>query len=100
MHRTLTIRFGEFKRLTHGNLSSPSLSFSSLVPLVSKVSEARTVDMTSSLMQKLVNGKDQQRDTAVIALKTIVAEVSAPGAVQHLLALLPGKLVAAIDSKV
>lgn len=50
-----------------------------------KVSEARVVEMTGKLCDKLLNGKDQHRDIASIALKTIVAEVSTQSLAQSIL---------------
>ncbi|CAI5478422.1 unnamed protein product [Closterium sp. Yama58-4] len=74
------------------------LAVKCLVPLVKKVSEARVAEMSAALVGKLLTGKDQQRDIAAIALKTVVAEVASPPAIHHLLASLPARLTAAIDS--
>jgi hypothetical protein len=64
--------------------------FISLAPLVKKVSEERVVEMTNKLCDKFLNGKDQHRDTASIALKTIIAEVTmAPLAEKILVSLAP-----------
>lgn len=49
--------------------------FYSLVPLVKKVNEERILEMVNKLCDKLLNGKDPNRDIASIALKTIIAEV-------------------------
>lgn len=42
--------------------------------------------MTDKLCLKLLNGKDQHRDIACIALKTIISEVSTTSAAQRLIA--------------
>jgi hypothetical protein len=61
-------------------------SFCSLGPVVKKVNEARVVEMVKVLSGKLVvtptgkGGKEQVRDIASIALKTIVTEVNGPTA--------------------
>lgn len=47
-----------------------------LAPLVKKIHEGRVVEIVESLCQKLLTGKEQQRDIASIALKTVVAEIS------------------------
>jgi hypothetical protein len=47
----------------------------SLVPLVKKVHEDRILDMVNKLCDKLLNGRDPNRDIASIAMKTIIAEV-------------------------
>lgn len=57
----------------------------SLAPLVKKVSEAHVVEMTNKLCDKLLNGKDQHRDTASIALKMAIAEVSTESLAQSIL---------------
>lgn len=49
----------------------------SLVPLVKKIHEDRILEMVNKLCDKLLNGKDPNRDIASIALKTIIAEVPA-----------------------
>ncbi|XP_021895922.1 cullin-associated NEDD8-dissociated protein 1-like [Carica papaya] len=67
-----------------------------LAPLVKKVSEPRVVDMTNKLCDKLLNGKDQNRDIASIALKTIVAEVNTPSLAQSILVSLPSQLIKGI----
>ena len=45
------------------------------MPLVKKVHEERILEMVNKLCDKLLNGKDPNRDIASIALKTIIAEV-------------------------
>ncbi|XP_021751471.1 cullin-associated NEDD8-dissociated protein 1-like [Chenopodium quinoa] len=61
------------------------LAVKCLAPLVKKVNEARVLDMTNKLCEKLLNVKEQHRDVASIALKTIVSEVNSSSAVQALL---------------
>ncbi|CAJ1940461.1 unnamed protein product [Sphenostylis stenocarpa] len=68
----------------------------SLAPLVRKVSEVRVVEMTSKLCDKLLNGKDQHRDIASIALKTVVAEVSTQSLAQSILHTLTPQLIKGI----
>ncbi|MFS7968213.1 putative cullin-associated NEDD8-dissociated protein [Helianthus anomalus] len=41
-----------------------------LAPLVKKIHEAQVLEMTDKLCNKLLNGKDQHRDIASIAMKT------------------------------
>lgn len=72
------------------------LAVKCLAPLVKKVSEPRVVDMTNKLCDKLLNGKDQNRDIASIALKTIVAEVNTPSLAQSILVSLPSQLIKGI----
>ncbi|XP_068647216.1 cullin-associated NEDD8-dissociated protein 1 [Aristolochia californica] len=61
------------------------LAVKCLAPLVKKVSEDRVLEMTEKLCNKLLHGKDQHRDIASIALKTIVAEVSTTSVAQRIL---------------
>uniref|UniRef100_A0A803NAM7 TATA-binding protein interacting (TIP20) domain-containing protein n=1 Tax=Chenopodium quinoa TaxID=63459 RepID=A0A803NAM7_CHEQI len=61
------------------------LAVKCLAPLVKKVNEARVLDMTNKLCEKLLNVKEQHRDVASIALKTIVSEVNSSSAVQALI---------------
>lgn len=72
----------------------------SLAPLVRKVSEVRVVEMTSKLCDKLLNGKDQHRDIASIALKTVVAEVSTQSLAQSILQTLTPQLIRGITGPV
>lgn len=72
----------------------------SLAPLVKKVSEARLVEMTNKLCDKLLNGKDQHRDIASIALKTIVSEVTTSSIAQCVLVSLSPQLIKGITSPV
>ena len=75
-------------------------SIFSLAPLVKKVSEIRVVEMTNKLCNKLLNGKDQHRDVASIALKTVVAEVSVPSLAQSILISLSPQLIKGITTPV
>ncbi|KAF2294067.1 hypothetical protein GH714_007230 [Hevea brasiliensis] len=72
------------------------LAVKCLAPLVKKVSEARVVEMTNKLCDKLLNGKDQHRDIASIALKTIVCEVTTQSLAQSILVSLPPQLIKGI----
>ncbi|KAJ1400409.1 TATA-binding protein interacting [Sesbania bispinosa] len=72
------------------------LAVKCLAPLVRKMSETRVVEMTSQLCDKLLNGKDQHRDTASIALKTVVAEVSTQSLAQSILRILTPQLIKGI----
>ncbi|MED6131170.1 Cullin-associated NEDD8-dissociated protein 1 [Stylosanthes scabra] len=72
------------------------LAVKCLAPLVRKVSEARVVEMTEKLCDKLLNGKDQHRDIASIALKTIVAEVSTQSLAKSILNSLSPQLIKGI----
>ncbi|KAI4298901.1 hypothetical protein L6164_032414 [Bauhinia variegata] len=72
------------------------LAVKCLAPLVRKVNETRVVEMTSKLCDKLLNGKDQHRDVASIALKTIVAEVSTQSLAQAILHSLSPQLIKGI----
>ncbi|KAF2294079.1 hypothetical protein GH714_007350 [Hevea brasiliensis] len=74
------------------------LAVKCLAPLVKKVSEARVVEMTNKLCDKLLNGKDQHRDIASIALKTIVCEVTTQSLAQSILVSLPPQLIKGITS--
>ncbi|KAJ7967930.1 cullin-associated NEDD8-dissociated protein 1 [Quillaja saponaria] len=72
------------------------LAVKCLAPLVKKVSEARVVEMTSKLCEKLLNGKEQHRDIAGIALKTIVAEISTQSLAQSIILSLSPQLIKGI----
>ncbi|KAJ6928184.1 hypothetical protein NC651_012014 [Populus alba x Populus x berolinensis] len=63
-----------------------------------KVSEARVVEMTNKLCEKLLHGKDQHRDIASIALKTIASEVTAISLAQSILVTLSPQLIKGITS--
>lgn len=68
----------------------------SLAPLVKKVHESRVVEIVESLCQKLLTGKEQQRDIASIALKTVVAEISSGNVAQCVVVSLTPKLIKGI----
>ncbi|XP_022716323.1 cullin-associated NEDD8-dissociated protein 1-like isoform X2 [Durio zibethinus] len=72
------------------------LAVKCLAPLVKKVGEPRVVEMTNKLCEKLLNGKDQHRDIASIALKMIIAEVSTPSLAQSILISLSPQLMRGI----
>ncbi|KAB5563635.1 hypothetical protein DKX38_003689 [Salix brachista] len=76
------------------------LAVKCLAPLVKKVSETRVVEMTNKLCEKLLHGKDQHRDIASIALKTIVSEVTAISLSQSILVTLSPQLIKGITSPV
>lgn len=61
-----------------------------------KVSEARVAEMTDRLCDKLLNGKDQHRDIASIALKTIISEISSVPLAQSVLVSLTPQLIKGI----
>ena len=72
----------------------------SLAPLVKKVQEGRVVEIVESLCQKLLTGKEQQRDIASIALKTVVAEISSGSVAQCVVVSLTPELIKGITSSV
>lgn len=72
----------------------------SLAPLVKKISEDRILEMANKLCDKLLNGKDQHRDIASIALKTIVSEVNTTSLAQRILASLGPQLIEGITNPV
>lgn len=65
-----------------------------------KVHEGRVVEIVDSLCQKLLTGKEQQRDIASIALKTVVAEISSGNVAQCVVVSLTPKLIKGITSPV
>ncbi|MCO5605038.1 hypothetical protein L7F22_059215 [Adiantum nelumboides] len=69
-----------------------------LAPLVKKVSEGRVVEIVDTLCTRLLTGKEQQRDTASIALKTVVAEINSGSVAQGVVGLLSPKLVKGISA--
>jgi cullin-associated NEDD8-dissociated protein 1 len=69
-----------------------------LAPLVKKVSEDRVVEMTNKLCDKLLNGKEQHRDTASIGLKTIIVEVTTPSLAEKILVSLAPQLISGVTS--
>ncbi|XP_031392996.1 cullin-associated NEDD8-dissociated protein 1 [Punica granatum] len=72
------------------------LAVKCLGPLVKKVSEARVAEMTDRLCDKLLNGKDQHRDIASIALRTIISEISSIPLAQSVLVSLTPQLIKGI----
>ncbi|KAF6143925.1 hypothetical protein GIB67_001719 [Kingdonia uniflora] len=52
------------------------LAVKCLAPLVKKVNEARVLEMVNTLCGKLLDGKNQNRDTTSIAMKTIIMEIT------------------------
>ncbi|WVZ77753.1 hypothetical protein U9M48_025580 [Paspalum notatum var. saurae] len=74
------------------------LAVKCLAPLVKKVGEDKVVDMTNKLCDKLINGKDQHRDTASIAVKTIVAEVTTTSLAEKILLSLAPKLIEGVNT--
>ena len=65
-----------------------------------KVTEPRVMEMTSQLCDKLLNGKDQHRDIASIALKTVVAEISTQSLAQSIIFSLSSQLIKGITAPV
>lgn len=63
----------------------------SLVPLVKKLDDSAVVEIGEVLLSRLVNGKEQQRDSASIALKTIFAENLTPASATKIFAFLVEK---------
>ncbi|XP_010930555.1 cullin-associated NEDD8-dissociated protein 1 [Elaeis guineensis] len=74
------------------------LAVKCLAPIVKKVSEERILDMTNKLGDKLLNGKDQHRDIASIAMKAIVSEVTTTSLAQCILMSLVPQLIKGITS--
>ncbi|OVA11021.1 TATA-binding protein interacting (TIP20) [Macleaya cordata] len=72
------------------------LAVKCLAPLVKKVSEATILEMTDKLCDKLLNGKDQHRDIASIAMKTIVSEITTTTVAQRILVSLSPHLIKGI----
>ncbi|CAH9109572.1 unnamed protein product [Cuscuta epithymum] len=73
------------------------LAVKCLAPLVKKVREQQVLEMTNKLCDKLLNGKEQHRDIASIALKTIVSEVPSSVAQSILVSISP-KLIKGITA--
>lgn len=69
------------------------LAVKCLAPLVKKVREQQVVEMTNKLCDKLLNGKDQHRDIASIALKTIISEVPSSCVAQSILVSISPQLI-------
>lgn len=76
------------------------LAVKCLAPLVKKIHEAQVLEMTDKLCDKLLNGKDQHRDIASIALKTIFSEVPSSSVAQSVLVSVSPKLIGGITSTV
>ncbi|URE47190.1 Cullin-associated NEDD8-dissociated [Musa troglodytarum] len=74
------------------------LAVKCLAPLVKKISEDRILEMANKLCDKLLNGKDQHRDIASIALKTIVSEVNTTSVAQRILASFGPQLIEGITN--
>ncbi|PWA68393.1 Armadillo-like helical [Artemisia annua] len=74
------------------------LAVKCLAPLVKKISETQVLDMTNKLCDKLLNGKDQHRDIASIALKTIFSEVPTASVAKSVLVSVPPKLMGGITN--
>lgn len=64
-----------------------------------KVGEERIVEMTNKLCDKLLHGKDQHRDTASIALRTVVAQI-APTLAPSILVTLTPQMIGGISGQV
>ncbi|XP_051146886.1 cullin-associated NEDD8-dissociated protein 1 [Andrographis paniculata] len=75
------------------------LAVKCLAPLVKKIHEQRVLEMTNKLCDKLLNGKEQNRDIASIALKTIVAEVPTSTVVKSVLVSVSPKLIQGITGQ-
>ncbi|EMS55195.1 Cullin-associated NEDD8-dissociated protein 1 [Triticum urartu] len=69
------------------------LAVKCLAPLVKKVNEERVLEMTDKLCDKLLNGKDQHRDTASIALKAVIVEVTTASLSEKILVSLAPQLI-------
>jgi cullin-associated NEDD8-dissociated protein 1 len=74
------------------------LAVKCLAPLVKKVGEDKVVEMTNKLCDKLINGKEQHRDTASIALKTIIAEVTTPSLAEKILISIAPQLIKGVNT--
>lgn len=82
------------------SLLSWLLLFFSLAPLAKKVREQQILEMTNRLCDKLLNGKEQHRDIASIALKTIVSEVPSSSIARNVLVSISPKLIKGITAPV
>lgn len=76
------------------------LAVKCLAPLVKKVGEKQVAEISAKLSDKLLNGKDQHRDTASIALKTIISEFPNQSVAQSTLASITPQLIAGIKGSV
>ncbi|XP_057469617.1 cullin-associated NEDD8-dissociated protein 1-like isoform X2 [Actinidia eriantha] len=72
------------------------LAVKCLAPLAKKVNEQQVVEMTNKLCDKLLNGKEQHRDVASIALKTIISEVPTSSIAQSVLLSISPQLIKGI----
>ncbi|KAA8545409.1 hypothetical protein F0562_020193 [Nyssa sinensis] len=72
------------------------LAVKCLAPLVKKVRDPRVLEMVNKLCDKLLNGKDQHRDIASIALKTIISEIPSSSVAQSVLASISPQLIKGI----
>ncbi|CAA0840045.1 Cullin-associated NEDD8-dissociated protein 1 [Striga hermonthica] len=75
------------------------LAVKCLAPLVKKIREQQVLEMTNKLCDKLLNGKEQNRDIASIALKTIIAEVPTSSVAQSVLVSISPKLIRGITTQ-
>ncbi|KAJ3680666.1 hypothetical protein LUZ60_016944 [Juncus effusus] len=74
------------------------LAVKCLTPLVKKVNEDRVLEMVNKLCDKLLNGKDPNRDIASIAIKTIIAEVTTPSLAEKVVVSLSPQLIKGVVS--
>ncbi|XP_049401360.1 cullin-associated NEDD8-dissociated protein 1 [Solanum stenotomum] len=74
------------------------LAVKCLAPLAKKVREQQILEMTNRLCDKLLNGKEQHRDIASIALKTIVSEVPSSSIARNVLVSISPKLIKGITA--
>ncbi|XP_010314277.2 cullin-associated NEDD8-dissociated protein 1 [Solanum lycopersicum] len=74
------------------------LAVKCLAPLAKKVREQQVLEMTNRLCDKLLNGKEQHRDIASIALKTIVSEVPSSSIARNVLVSISPKLIKGITA--
>ncbi|KMZ66866.1 hypothetical protein ZOSMA_287G00290, partial [Zostera marina] len=74
------------------------LAVKCLVPLIKKIDEFKVFELTNKLCDKLLYGKEQYRDIASIALKTIIPEVTTTKMAEILLKSLTPQLIKGITS--
>ncbi|GFS41499.1 cullin-associated and neddylation dissociated [Actinidia rufa] len=65
-------------------------------PLAKKVNKQQVVEMTNKLCDKLLNGKEQHRDVASIALKIIISEIPTSSIAQSILLSISPQLIKGI----
>lgn len=70
------------------------------MPLIKKIDEFKVFELTNKLCDKLLYGKEQYRDIASIALKTIIPEVTTTKMAEILLKSLTPQLIKGITSTV